>query len=90
MKVGKDNTSDPYRHQEIQFPLWYAVHLGTESEHQVLVAISVSFMRVLLFGTKFQSSCKRREDEERKQSNEAAMKDLVLSFCPTMHSVLFP
>ena len=42
MKVGKDNTSDPYRHQEIQFPLWYAVHLGTESEHQVLVAISLS------------------------------------------------
>ena len=44
-------------------------------------------MRVLLlFGTKFQSSCKRREDEEGKQSNQAAMKDLVLTFCPTMRS----
>ena len=90
MKVGKDNTCDPYKHQEIQFPLWYAAHLGTESEHQVLNGshIFVSFMRVLLlFGTKFQSSCKRREDEEGKLSNEAAMKDLVLTFCPTMRSV---
>ena len=44
-----------YRHQEFQFPLWYAGHLGTESEHQVLNGshIFVSFTRmVLLCGTK--------------------------------------
>ena len=40
-----------YRHREFQFPLWYAVHLGTESEHQVLNGshIFVSITRVLLF-----------------------------------------
>ena len=59
-----------YRHQEFQFPLWYAVHLGTESEHQVLNSshIFVSIKRVLLlFGTNFQYSSKRRQDEEGKQ-----------------------
>ena len=34
--------------------------------------IFVSFTGILLFGTKFQYSCKRRLDEERKQSDEAA------------------
>ena len=56
-----------YRHQEFQFPLWYAAHLGTESEHQVLndSHIFVSFMQILLlFGTKLQYSHKRRQDEE--------------------------
>ena len=42
---------------------------------------------LLLFGTKFQYSCKRRQDEEGKQSDKAAIRDLVLTFCPTMRSV---
>ena len=39
-----------YRHQEFQFPLWYAGHLGTGSEHQVLNGshIFVSFTEILL------------------------------------------
>ena len=43
------------RHQEFRFPLGYAAHLGTETEHQVLNGshIFVSFTRmVLLCGTK--------------------------------------
>ena len=70
--------------------LWDAAHLGTESEHQVLNGhhIFVSIMQVLLlFGTKFQYLCKRRQDEEGKQSNKAAIRDLALTFCPTMCSV---
>ena len=62
----------------------------SESEHQVLndSHIFVSFTGILLlFGTKFQYSCKRRQDEEGKQSDEAAIRDLVLTFCPTMRSV---
>ena len=79
-----------YRHQEFQFPLWYAVHLGRENELQVLNGshIFVSFTRILLlFGTKFQYSRKRRQGEERKQSDKAAIRDLVLTFCPTLRSV---
>jgi len=76
--------------QEFQFPLWYAARLGTESEHQVLNGshIFVSFTQVLLlFGTKFQYSRKRRQDEDAKQSSKAAIRDLVLTYCPTMRSV---
>ena len=79
-----------YKHQEFQFPLLNAVHCGTESEHQVLndSHIFVSFTRILLlFGTEFQYSCKGRQDEEGKQSDKAAIRDLVLTFCPTMRSV---
>ena len=66
------------------------MHCGTESEHQVLndSHIFVSFTGILLlFGTKFQYSCERRQDEEGKQSDQAAIRELVLTFCPTMHSV---
>ena len=66
------------------------MHLGTESEHKVLNGshISVSFMRILLlFGTKFQYSRERRQDEEGKQSDKSAIRDLVLTYCPTMHSI---
>ena len=52
-----------------------AVHLGTES------------LELLIFGTKFQYSRKRRQDEERKQYDEATIRDLVITFCPTMYSV---
>ena len=79
-----------YRHQEFQFLLLHAVHCGTESEHQVLndSHIFVSFTEILLlFGTKFQYSCKRRQDEEGKQSDKAVIRDLVLTFRPTMRSV---
>ena len=69
--------------------MWYAAHLGIESEHQVLNGshIFVSFTVVLFFGTNFQYSRERRQDEEGKQSNKAAIRDLVLTFCPTMHSI---
>ena len=76
-----------HRHQELQFPLWYAAHLGTESEHQVLNGSHtfVSFTQtLLLFGTKFQCSHQMRQDEEGKKSDKAAIRDLVLTFCPTM------
>ena len=66
------------------------MHCGSESEHQVLNGshIVVSFTGILLlFGTKFQYSRKRRQDEEGKQSDKAAIRDLVLSFCLTMRSV---
>ena len=79
-----------YRHQEFQFPLGYAAHLGTESERQVLNGshIFVSFTRILLFGNMLQCSRKRRQDEEEKQkSDKAAIRDLVLTFCPSMRSV---
>ena len=77
---------------QFQFPLWYAVNVRTEREHQVLNAshIFVSFMRnifIINFGTKFQYSRKRRQDEEEKQSDKAAIRGLVLTYCPTMHSV---
>ena len=74
-----------YKHQEFQFPLWYAAHLGTESEHQVLNGshIFVSFTRILLlFGIKFQYWRKRIQDEEGKQSDRAA----IITLCPTMQS----
>ena len=70
--------------------MWYAAHPGKESEQQVLNGshIFVSFTRTLiLFGTKFQYSRKRRQDEEGKQSDKAAIRDLVLTFCPTMRSI---
>ena len=79
-----------YRHQEFQFLLLDAVHCGTESEHQVFndSHIFVSFTGILLlFGTKFQYLSKRRQDEEGKHSDKAAIRDLVLTFCPTMQSV---
>ena len=79
-----------YRHQEFQFILLDAVHCGTESKHQVLndSHIFVSFTGILLLlGTKFQYSCKRRHDEEGEQSDKPAIRDLVLTFCPTMRSV---
>ena len=81
---------EQYRHQEFQFPLWCAAHLGTESEHQVLNGshIFVSFTRILLlFGTKFLYSRKTIPEEEGKQSDKAAIRDLVLTLCPTMRSV---
>ena len=48
-----------------------AACLGTESEHQVLNGshIFASFTPILLlFGPKFQYSCKMSQDEEEKQS----------------------
>jgi len=78
------------RHQKFQFPLWYAVHLETGSEHRVLNGspIFVSFTWILLsFCSKFQYSLKRRQDEEGKQSDRAAIRDSVLTVCPTMHSI---
>ena len=62
--------TDLYRHQEFQFLLLDAVHCGTESEHQVLndSHIFVSFTRIsLLFGTKFQYSCKG--DKMKRENN---------------------
>ena len=79
------------RHQEFQFPLLGRAHCGTECEHQVLNGsrIFISFTRILeLFGTTFQYSRKRRQDEEGKQSNKAAIPQLVLTFCPTMRCCL--
>jgi len=67
-----------------------ATYLVTEGEHQVLNGshILVFFTRILLlFGTKCHYSCKRRHDEEGKQSDEAALRDLVLTFPPTIRSV---
>ena len=50
--------------------------------------IFVSFTQIfLLFGIKFRYSLKRIQDEEGKQSDKAAIRDLVLTFCPTMRSV---
>ena len=43
----------------------------------------VSFTRTLiLLGTTFQYSSKRRQDEERKQSDKAAIRDLLLTSFP--------
>jgi len=64
-----------------------AACLGTKSEKQVLNVshIFASFTPILLlFGPEFQYSCKMRQDEEVKQSNKAAIRDLALTFCPTM------
>ena len=72
---------------EFQFPLLDTVHCGTESEHQVLNGSLIfnSFTRIfVLFGTTFQYSRKRRQDEERKQSDKAAIRQLVLTFRHTM------
>jgi len=40
----------------------------------------------ILFGSKFQYSRKRRQDEEGKQSDKAAIRDLVL-ICPTVRRI---
>ena len=90
MVSGDVSRIGEYKHQEFQFPLLNAVHCGTESEHQVLndSHIFVSFTGILLlFGTKFQYSCKRRQDDEGKHSDKASIRDLVLTFCSTMRSV---
>ena len=42
---------------------------------------------LLLFVSKLRCSRKRRQDEEGKQSDKAAIRDLVLTDCPTMRSV---
>jgi len=44
-----------------------------------MAAISLSPLCevLLLFGTKFQYSCKRRQDEEGKQSDKAAIRDFL-------------
>ena len=47
----------------------------------------LSLYIVLFFGTNIQYSRERRQDEEGKQSNKAAIRDLVLTFCRTMHSI---
>ena len=87
---SEKETAKKCRYQEFNFPLWYAADLGTKSEHQGLndSHIFVSFTPLFfLLGTKFQYSCKRRQDEEGKQSDKAAIRDMVLTFCPTMHCV---
>ena len=59
----------------------------TEGEHQVLNGSHI-FTRILsLFGTKFQYSYKRIQDEEGKQSDAAAIRDLVLTLS---HNTLQP
>ena len=77
-------------HQEFQFPLLDAALCRTEREHQVLNSshILVSFTLVLLlFGTKSQYSRKRTQDVEEKQSDKAAIRDLVLTFFQAKHSI---
>ena len=49
--------------------------------------IFVSSTLVLLFGGKFQYSRERRQDEERKNADKAAIRDLVLTFFPITRSV---
>ena len=50
--------------------------------------ILVSFTRILLlFGSKFQYSRKRIQDEEGKQSDKATIRDLALTFRPTVRNV---
>ena len=39
---------------------------------------------LVLFGSKFKYSHKRRQDEEGKQSSKAGIRQLVLTFCPTI------
>ena len=68
--------------------MWCAAHLRTESEHQVLNGshIFLSFTRMLLLlHTKLQYSRKSRQ--EKKVNDKAAIRDLVLTFCPAMHNV---
>ena len=52
-------------------------------------AISLSPLRDCCYYLvlKFQHSRKRRQDEEGKESDTAAINDLVLTFCPTMCSI---
>ena len=57
--------------------------MSTKSWTAVKGFISFTWTLVL-FGTKFQYSRKRRQDEEGKQSGKAAIRQLVLTFCPTM------
>ena len=43
---------------------------------------------LVLFGTKFQYSRKRRQDDEGEQSGKADIQQVVLTFCPTMRCCL--
>ena len=53
-KVRNSLAYKQYRHQEFQFPFWYAGHLVTESEHQILNG-SHTFVSItwILFGQKY-------------------------------------
>lgn len=62
----------PIQASRFQFPLWYAFHLGTKSEHQVSIMAAISLSPLCeycyhAFGTKFQYLCKRIQDEAGKQ-----------------------
>ena len=45
----------------------HTAHCGTESEHQVLSGSHIFTQMLVLFGTKFQYSRKRRQDDEGEQ-----------------------
>ena len=63
----------------------HTAHCGTESEHQALNGShnlsSFLYTILVLFGTKFKYSRKRRQDDEGKQSSKADIRQLVLTFC---------
>ena len=89
LKNKKNFPTDPIQASRVSFVGHTAHFCATESEHQVLNGsrIFISFARILvLFGTKFQYSLKMRQDEERKQSDKAAIRELVRTFCPTMRN----
>ena len=57
-----------YKHQELQFPLWYAVDLGKESEHQVLNSSHIFVCPGLHANAKIAILAKNRKNRKHRKS----------------------
>ena len=80
-----------YRHQEFQFPLFDAVHCGTESEHQLSYGSLIELSSVLLvlfpFTQILQFNTKLYQYSHKGDKDTAAILHLVLTFRPTLHYI---
>ena len=87
--ISCDEEYRQYRHQEFQFnlgALWNIKWAPILEWQSYLYFLYANIL--VLFGSKFQYSRKRRQVKEGKPSHTAAIRELVLTFCPTMRCCL--